>query len=362
VACDPAVADDEAPPDEPPGVKFDSLRAYLALHLPADVFGPLQHVSLIDGGRSNLTYRLDDGERCLVLRRGPLGHVLPTAHDMAREHRVISGLAGTAVPVPRARLFCSDTSVIGAPFYVMDYVDGTILRTASDTAALTFEQADECSRALVETLVAIHGADRGAAGLGDLGRATGYMARQVRRWADQWQRAKTRELPDLDRLLTLLGRIIPPAERSTLVHGDYRLDNVIFVLDQRPRVAAVLDWEMATVGDPLADLGMLLLYWRPSDAPPVIEIQAVTGHPGFWSAERVAEEYERASGTRVHDLDAYVVFAHLKLAIIVEGIHARYLAGETVGLGYESIGETVVPLVERAVEIAKKSRLRGLAG
>lgn len=346
--------------EDPPGMHLDALRAYLRRHLRDADFGVLCEVSLIDGGRSNLTYLLDDGERRLVLRRGPLGHVLPTAHDMAREHRVVNALSNTAVPVPRPLLFCDDPAVIGAPFYVMERVDGTVLRTARESAGLTIAQADACSRALVETLAAIHHVDVAAAGLGNLGRPDGYMARQLRRWADQWQRSRTRDLPELDRLLAVLARVIPPMERATLVHGDYRVDNVIFQLDRGPRIGAVLDWEMATLGDPLADLGMLLLYWCPGDVPPVIDIQRVTEHGGFWTAEQVAAEYQRVSGTPLHDLDAYVVFAHLKLAIIVEGIHARFLAGETVGEGYESVGATVAPLVDRALAIARASSIPGL--
>jgi aminoglycoside phosphotransferase (APT) family kinase protein len=343
-------------------VRLTALRGYLLRHLDPEEFGVLQEVSLIDGGRSNLTYLLSDGGRELVLRRGPLGHVLPTAHDMGREHRVVSALAHTRVPVPRPLLYCDDAEVIGAPFYVMEKVEGSVLRTAEDSAQLTPEQAEVISRALVATLAAVHHVDPHGAGLGNLGRPKGYMARQLRRWGDQWQRSKTRELPQLDRLLVLLADTLPPTEKGTLVHGDYRIDNVVLQLGPVPRIGAVLDWEMATLGDPLADLGMLLLYWCPSDVAPVIDIQKVTQHEGFWSAERVAAEYQRASGTPLHDLDAYVVFAHLKLAIIVENIHARYLAGETVGDGYESVGATVVPLVDRATAIARASSIAGLRG
>jgi aminoglycoside phosphotransferase (APT) family kinase protein len=360
VASDGAAAAADDVPGEPPGVHVSSLRAYLQRHLDDADFGTLHDVALIDGGRSNLTYMLSDGRRQLVLRRGPLGHVLPSAHDMGREFRVVSALAGTGVPVARPLLYCDDAAVIGAPFYVMERVDGTVLRSAAESAALNAEQAEACSRTLVETLVAIHKVDIHAAGLDDLGRARGYVTRQLRRWADQWLRSRTRDLPDIDRLLAVLADVLPPTGLGTLVHGDYRIDNVIFRLRGQPRIGAVLDWEMATLGDPLADLGMLLLYWCPDDVPPVIDIQKVTQHDGFWSADQVADEYARISGTPLHDLDAYVVFAHVKLAIIVEGIHARHLAGETVGDGYEALGATVQPLVERAMSIAAASRLPGL--
>jgi aminoglycoside phosphotransferase (APT) family kinase protein len=352
--------DGRTAPVAPPGLDLPRLDRHLQASVIAHRLGPLRSAVLMTGGRSNLTYELSDGRHTLVLRRQPLGHVLPTAHDMEREYRVLSALAQTDVPVPRPLLFCGDRSVVGSPFYVMERVDGDILRTPEDSSKLTPEQADACSRLMMEGLVAIHQVNPVRCGLGGLGHPAGYMARQLRRWSDQWRLAKTRDIDGVDVLFGRLAGVVPQSTRGTLVHGDLRIDNAVLGLGRQTSMRALLDWEMATLGDPLADLAMLMMYWSPSDAPPVIEVQRVTAHPGFWSAERLAEEYAAQSGNPLHDMDVYVVFAHLKLAIIAETVHARYLAGETVGEGFEAIGATVPLLVDRAREIAGSSRLSAL--
>jgi aminoglycoside phosphotransferase (APT) family kinase protein len=345
-----------------PGIDVPGLRRFLSSSVIAHRFGPLESVTLMTGGRSNLTYELSDGKQTVVLRRQPLGHVLPTAHDMEREYRVLSALVSTTVPVPRPLLYCGDRSVIGSPFYLMERVTGEIMRTAEDSSRLSAAEADACSRLMAEALAAVHMVNPVRCGLGSLGHPDGYMARQLRRWSDQWRLAQTRDLPEVALLFERLGRVVPQWTRGTLVHGDLRIDNAVITLARGPRIRALLDWEMATLGDPLADLAMLMMYWCPSDVAPIIDVQAVTAHPGFWSAEQLAEEYARLSGNPLHDMDVYVVFAHLKLAIIVESVHARYLAGETVGDGFERIGPTVPMLVDRARDIASRSRLSGLRG
>ena len=225
----------------------------------------LTDVQLIAGGRSNLTYRLTvsgpSGGRLLVLRRPPLGHVLPTAHDMSREFRVLSALAGTQVPVAPLVASCTDDDVIGAPFYVMEHVPGVVLRTRADTAVLTEPQAADLSRCLADMLAAIHGVDVAAVGLGDLGRGAGYLRRQLDRWQRQWELSATREMPGYGELVDRLTAALPAEGDVTLVHGDFRLDNALVTLSPRPRITAVVDWEMATLGDPLADLGLTLVYW-----------------------------------------------------------------------------------------------------
>ncbi len=229
--------------------------------------GGLRRIELIAGGRSNLTYRLDfaaaqpGDPRRLVLRRPPLGHVLPTAHDMSREFRVLSALSGTRVPVPAPVALCLDEDVIGAPFYVMRYVDGLILRTQEDGEKITSEQAGQVSECLAETLAAIHQVDVDAVGLPGFGKPDGYLARQLKRWQRQWDLSATRELPEFTRLVARLAQRLPETAEGTLVHGDFRLDNLLITLAPRPRVAAVVDWEMSTLGDPLADLGLALSYW-----------------------------------------------------------------------------------------------------
>ena len=249
----------------PPGI---SSPARLAGWLNDNIQGgPLEltDVQLIAGGRSNLTYRLTVsepfGSRLLVLRRPPLGHVLPTAHDMSREFRVLSALAGTQVPVAPLVASCTDEDVIGAPFYVMEHVPGAVLRTRADTAALTEAQTADLSRCLADMLAAIHGVDVASVGLGGLGRGAGYLRRQLDRWQRQWELSATREMPGYPELVDRLTAALPAEGDVTLVHGDFRLDNVLVTLSPRPRITAVVDWEMATLGDPLADLGLTLVYW-----------------------------------------------------------------------------------------------------
>src|SRR5215471_18978604 len=317
--------------------------------------GELREVRLIAGGRSNLTYRLDlDGGK-IVLRRPPLGHVLPTAHDMNREYRVLSALAGTAVPVPATLASCQDPEIIGAPFYLMRFVDGLVLRSAEDGAALSEEQAGELSNLLAETMASIHGVDVEAVGLGDFGRPAGYLARQLSRWQRQRELSNTRELPGYEELVQRLADGLPDSADGTLVHGDFRLDNTLVQLSRPARVAAVVDWEMSTLGDPLADLGLTLSYWADgahangSEGLPDSTLRAsVTSLPGFWSREQFAARYAELTGRDVSGIGYYIAFGYFKLAIVLEGIHARFLQHQTVGEGFEGPGQAVPALIERA--------------
>jgi aminoglycoside phosphotransferase (APT) family kinase protein len=253
---------------------------------------------VIDGGRSNLTYRLTAGSRRWVLRRPPLGHVLATAHDMTREYRVMSALAPAGVRVPMTVLFEDDTSVIGAPFFVMEFVDGPVIRSDADAGRLSPGDAARAADDVVDQLAALHGVAPGAVGLESLGRPDGFLRRQIDRWQRQWDASGGDDtgLP-LERLADRLRDRIPSQQRSAVVHGDYRLDNTILDASDHGRVAAIIDWEMATLGDPLADLGLLLTYWSPLSA-------AVTGgsghpasaNPGFPASDHLISRYERASG------------------------------------------------------------------
>jgi aminoglycoside phosphotransferase (APT) family kinase protein len=288
--------------------------------------------------------------------------VLPTAHDMSREYRVLSALAGTRVPVAPLVGSCTDDDVIGAPFYVMEFVPGAVLRTRADTAVLTEAQAAELSGCLSDMLAEIHGVDVAAVGLGDLGRGTGYLRRQLDRWQRQWELSATREMPGYDQLVDRLTAAFPGEGEVTLVHGDFRLDNALVTLTPRPRITAVVDWEMATLGDPLADLGLTLVYWTdpgqagwlapagvPADAPGLSTDATTT--PGFWTRAEFASEYARRTGRDISRIGYYMAFGYFKLAVVLEGIHARYLQHKTVGEGFEREGVAVPLLIARAHEV-----------
>lgn len=313
--------------------------------------GDLLRAELIAGGRSNLTYRLDMAAGPIVLRRPPLGHVLPTAHDMSREYRVLSALSGTDVPVPAPVAICADAEIIGAPFYLMQYVDGVVLRTTEDGAQVSPEQGGQLSEALAGMLASIHAVDTGAVGLASFGRPDGYLARQLARWQRQWELSVTREMPGYDRLVERLTAGLPSSADGTLVHGDFRLDNTLVTLGRRPAIAAVVDWEMSTLGDPLADLGLTLTYWASPDDSQWLEINvgaSVTARPGFYTAAQFAARYAEITGRDVSGIGYYMAFGCFKLAVVLEGIHARFLQHQTVGEGFEREGPAVPVLIERA--------------
>ncbi|MFJ5831272.1 phosphotransferase family protein [Streptomyces sp. NPDC093089] len=328
-----------------PGLDPEQLRRFLDRERPGLVAGPLE-ARLIEGGRSNLTYVVSDGSGRWVVRRPPLGHVLATAHDMRREHRVISALAGTGVPVPTTVVLCEDESVLGAPFYVMEFADGTPYRSARELAPLGPERTRAAVLGLVDTLVDLHAVDPAAVGLGDFGRPEGFLDRQLRRWGKQLDASRGRELPGIDELHAALGRALPASPPPTVIHGDYRLDNVLIGEDDRIR--AVLDWEMSTLGDPLTDLGLLVMYSTPLDLPgsPLSTTATAAGHP---TAAELVERYAARSGRDTSALAWYTAFAWFKLAVILEGIHYRYTLGQTVGAGFDRIGELVPVFIEHGL-------------
>ena len=246
--------------DHPEGVDLERLRPWFATHVDGADDQPLT-AELIAGGRSNLTYTVGDGTHSWVLRRPPLGHVVATAHDMGREYRVLAALADSDVPVPKVYAFCDDLAVNDAPFYVMDHVDGRILRNPEEMATLTADEAKRCSYTLIDVLARLHSVDYEAVGLGDFGRPDGFLARNVARWGKQWQANKTRDVPAVDELARRLDAALPESGPAAIVHGDYRLDNTMVAYDDPGRIVAVLDWEMSTLGDPLTDVGLLLVYW-----------------------------------------------------------------------------------------------------
>jgi aminoglycoside phosphotransferase (APT) family kinase protein len=339
-------------------------REWLRRALPEILSGERWQPEIISGGLSNITYRLPLSSGNLILRRPPLANPLPRAHDMQREWRVLQALAGTPIPVPEVLTVCTNPRAIGAPFYVMREVPGQILRNAADTELLQPEQRSCIADDLAEVFAALHAVDPDRVGLGDHGRRSGYCTRQIATWARQWQLSRTRDLPDMDALIAGLADEVPRDNRSTVVHGDFRLDNVIVNLDPRPRIAAVLDWELSTLGDPMADLGLTLTYWHDVDdteraAIPVAA--GVTTWPGFPSAAQFAERYSRLSGRDLHGLPFYQALGSLKLAVILEGVHARYLSGTTVGGGYDSAGPAVPVLVARGLRQLAQARRQRLA-
>ncbi|MFD5063659.1 phosphotransferase family protein [Streptomyces sp. NPDC058394] len=335
------------------GVDVGALQRYFERHVP-ECDGPLR-LDVLHGGRSNLTYAVTDGTHRWVLRRPPLGVLTPTAHDMDREYRVVTALGGTGVPVARAVLSCQDPEMIGAPFCVVDFVEGAVLRDGDEAAALPAADARRAGEALVDALVELHAVDADSVGLGGFGRPEGYLERQVRRWRGQWDKVATRELPDLDRLHGRLAASLPVSGSGsgppTIVHGDYRLDNTILAPGDYGRIAAIVDWEMATLGDPLADLGMLLMYWDPACEPVLGARHVPTANPGFPTGRELAERYAARSGRDITDIAFYQALGCFKLAVIAEGIHARYLAGDTVGTGFEKVGSAVPALLSSGLEL-----------
>ncbi|MDQ0380894.1 phosphotransferase family protein [Amycolatopsis thermophila] len=332
-----------------PGLDLERLRRYLDEHSPGLVRGPLTG-QVVQGGRSNLTYIVGDGTARWVVRRPPLGHVLPTAHDMSREHRVISALGDTAVPVPRTITLCQDTDVIGAPFYVMEFVEGTPYRAASELEVLGPQRTRAIAESLTDTLVDLHGVDPAAVGLGDFGRPEGFLERQVRRWKKQLDASRSRDLPGIDDLHDQLARAIPASGPAAIVHGDYRLDNVL--VDADDRITAVLDWEMSTLGDPLTDLALLVAYAERGKVNLEI-VSNVSTAPGYPGTDEMIARYAARSGRDVSALDWYVGFAFFKLAVILEGIYYRFSQGQTVGEGFDQIGAAVVPLVSLGLDTLK---------
>ena len=281
---------------------------------------------LIAGGRSNLTFLVtDDNGIRYVLRRPPLGHVLATAHDMARELRIISAVGQTNVPVPATFGLCTDESVNGAPFYVMNFVDGAVLDNAEKAELLDKSLRRSASFNLIDVLCELHDVDIDAVGLGNLAKREGYIERQIKRWSTQWENSKTRELPEIDEVVRLLSTKVPRQQDVSIAHGDFRFGNVLTDVTIG-RIAAVLDWELCTLGDPLADLGYIGVYW--SDGPAsALRANDPTPAGGFTTYRELVERYATKTGRDVSGVDYYVAFSCWRLAVISEGVYARYLHG-----------------------------------
>jgi aminoglycoside phosphotransferase (APT) family kinase protein len=335
------------------GVDSAHVTAWFEANVPG-VAPPLSF-DLIAGGHSNLTFSVtDQNAKRWVLRRPPLGHVLATAHDMRREHTIISALGPTSVPVPPAIGLCMDDAVNGAPFYVMGFVDGHVIRDTS----IAEKVLDDAGRrragdSIADVMADIHAVDVDAVGLGDLGKKEGYIARQLKRWYSQFQASNElteRPVPAVHEVHDTLAARIPDQGPATIVHGDYRLDNCMVGDDGR--VVAVLDWEICTLGDPLADVGLLMVYWNdPGDAPSLTT--APTTAPGFPRRADLRDRYAERSGRDLSHLDFYVAFAYWKLACIIEGVYSRYLhgaMGDKKAPGFELFAKQVSALAESARE------------
>ncbi|MCC6176403.1 MAG: phosphotransferase family protein [Chloroflexi bacterium] len=322
---------------------------------------PIRSIERVGGGQSNVTCRVTLTDRAVILRRPPPGPLPPRAHDVLREHRVLSALTvGGTVPVPRPLAACDDPSVIGAPFFLMEALEGDAIRFTLPPALATASANTRrpIGEQVVDALAAIHQTDLDAVGLVDFGPPSGYVARQIRRWKGQLEHARVRPVPDLEWAGVWLDARMPPEPaRVTLVHGDYRLDNTIFTLNLPPRLLGVVDWELATLGDPLADLGWLLAFWRDaSDDPPDLPIlPRVMEQPGFPSRAEVAARYAERTGREVSDLQFYVVFALWRMAVLLEGHWARHLRGTAAGFDFaylETAGPAFQARLRRVAEAA----------
>lgn len=335
-------------------IDLDAVAAFLGRHL-EEPPGSLT-AERFGGGASNYTFLLSDGSREWVLRRPPVGTLLPTAHDMVREHRVLTALANTDVPVAKPLALCTDVSIIGAPFYVMERCRGFLVR---DHVPPELGDAPERRRAvglsMIDALAKLHAVDWHAVGLGEgFGRPQGYLPRQLRRWHEQWLRSKTREIPEIDQLEGWLAGRVPKSSATTIVHGDFRLENCM--LDpQALGVVAIFDWEMSTLGDPLADLGYVLAYWPSADDPRVWQeaVPSVSVEPGFASRGELIDRYAAHTGRCVDAIQFYQVLALYKLSIIAEGIHRRVSDGQIDLPHRERITERVAQIARAGLAIAR---------
>lgn len=337
------------------GIDIDRVTDWLDREI-ADVTGPYEF-ELITGGRSNLTYRVTDTTgSTFVLRRPPTGSVLASAHDMVREHTIITAVGRTDVPVPRTMGVCTDEEVNGAPFYVMSYVDGTVLESPESAVEMSYEQRWSAGLHLIDVLADLHAVDVDDVGLGDLAKRDGYVERQVRRWSTQWEKSKTRELPSIDEVGRRLADQLPTQVGVSIAHGDYRFGNCL-VDTEEGRVTGVLDWELCTLGDPLADVGYLGVYWsdpgedqaRPNDP---------TGIEGFPPYADLLERYATRTGRDLSNIGYYVAFSSWRLAVISEGVYARFLNG---AMGDQDVDEETMNGFKIGTEILAEEALAALA-
>jgi aminoglycoside phosphotransferase (APT) family kinase protein len=341
------------------GEELDLIRLepYLRSQLPE--LGGALTVTQFPSGHSNLTYSISLGEKEMVLRRPPFGSKVKSAHDMGREYHVLAKLHA-AYPTPKPLVYCTDEAVLGAPFYVMERVRGVILRRKlPPELTLPPETARKLSESFIDNLAALHGLDYMALGLGELGKPQGYLERQVRGWMERYQGSKTHELPEVEPLSGWLREHMPAHSGATLVHNDYKFDNMVLDAADITRIKAVLDWEMCTLGDPLTDLGAALAYWIDPDDPP--EMQAVrwgpTGAPGMLRRSELAKRYAKTTGRDLSEINFYYVFAMFKLAVIIQQIYYRYFHGFTKDERFAALGEVAKTLMRVGLSSSEKTGL-----
>lgn len=341
------------------GLPLAPMADWLREHVPAFDLAAPPTAQLLAGGRSNLTYVVTDAAgRCWAIRRPPLGHIMPSAHDLRREFTVLNAVEQVGYPVPKPWAMCEDESVIGTRFLVMDFVDGLVVADSTDAGKLTREQADSACQLLITGLADLHALDVQAIGLSEFGRPSGYLSRQVRRWGEQWELSKTREVADVTTMASWLSSTVaslPSDQPWSIVHGDYRLDNAI--LDPScSTLRAVLDWEMSTLGDPIADLAVALVYWTQADdilRQSVPVSRNVTSGPGFWSREKIVERYATLTGRDLSHLGFCLVLACYKLAVIMESLHFRSLSGQQRGTAVER-GEDMGGAVDALAQLGAR--------
>ena len=339
-----------------PGIDVDRVGPWLVEHVPHTA-APLAFTR-IGEGQSNLTFRVDDAAgRQLVLRRPPLGEILASAHDVVREHRILTALHPAGFPVPQTLALCEDVAVTGAPFYVMEHVDGLVLNRVATGEGLAPETRAQLGRAIAATLAQLHDVDLGAVGLDDFRRPESLISRQLRRWRRQWEASKTRELTDIEEVAAWLEARMPDEREVVLLHGDYHLNN--FVLGDDGTVRAVLDWELCTAGDPLADVGQMVAYWNEMRSTDGFFRQPVAALEGFPDAQALADAYAQSSGRDLDGLGYWVAFAYWKIAIIIEGVYRRWLNDPQNGSDAGTLAPAVVRLAALARDAADSGAFAG---
>jgi aminoglycoside phosphotransferase (APT) family kinase protein len=332
------------------------LEPFLLSHLPGSR-GPVR-VEQYPGGHSNLTYLVHLGDREFVLRRPPFGSKVKTAHDMGREYRVLSKLHPVYPPAPEVRLFCDDLSILGAPFYLMKPIHGIIIRRDPPPGLpFTAETARGLSESFVDNLVLLHGLDYAAIGLGDLGKPQGYLERQVRGWTERYYGSQSHNLPEVERITAFLKDRMPATSGATLVHNDYKYDNVMLDPNDITRIVGVLDWEMTTVGDPLTDLGTSIAYWvEPRDPEEMQRIRwCPSTYPGSLTRAQLVERYAVKTGRDVSHIAFYLAFARFKIAVIIQQIYYRYHLGLTKDPRFASMPDTVRTLLRASLHATENT-------
>lgn len=350
------------------GEEFDSaaLDRYLREELPAESpkFDPVSGIEIeqFPGGHSNLTYLIRYGVQEFVLRRPPVGPVAPTAHDMPREYKLLSVINPRFALAPKPVLLCEDTSIIGVPFYLMERRRGFIIRFKLPAhIGEDLEWRRRLSETAVDTLAALHAVDIYSSGIVNIGKPHGFVTRQVNGWADRWQRSKTGAVPEMDDVITWLKERIPPDAEldATIVHNDFKLDNLMLDEQEPSRVVAVLDWEMCTVGDPLVDLGLFLSYWTMQaggqGGTQSSSLHAVTNGPGWMTREEIIERYETKTGRKLARIAFYETFARFKVAVVIQQIYFRYVKGQTHDERFRNFDGLVRELIREALKVAQRS-------